>query len=105
YIGNGSITAFSGYAPSIGAAGPGDTVKLSAATETLSTSKTINGLILVGGTVGEAGNTLTLASGGLVATTNNTAAATSTVVGGTIAFGTAEGVINTVNNNGFVATL
>ena len=102
--GNNTIAAFSGYAPSIGAAGPNDTVKLTAA-ETLTTSKTINGLLLVGGTVGEAGFTLTLASGGLAATTTNSASLTNTVIGGTLAFGTAEGVINTVNNGSNVATL
>jgi hypothetical protein len=62
---NNSIAAFTGYVTSIGATGTVDIVKLGAA-EVLAANKTIAALLLTGNaTVGEAGFTLTLSSGGL----------------------------------------
>ncbi len=87
-----SIAAFTGYVTSLAAAGPNDTVKLSAA-ETLTGDKTVNALLLAGGTVGEAGYTLTLAGGALATTAGFTT--TNTIIGGTLAFGSNEGILQT----------
>src|SRR5262249_25550503 len=100
-FGNNTVAAFTGYATSLAAAGPNDTVKLSGA-ETLSGNDTVNALLLVGGTVGLGGNTLTVTSGGLAVTAPTSGAATGTVIGGTLAFGSAEGVVNTANSTGTV---
>ena len=86
------IGAFNDYAPSIsGAVHTGDTVK-ETSIETLTGNTTINALLLgianpfgataQSGTVGEAGFTLTIASGGLL-----DAAPAGAISGGTLAFG------------------
>ena len=83
------IGAFNDYASSIATAHTGDTLKESSV-ESLTANTTINALLLstsgasgaVSGTVGEAGFTLTLASGGLLDT-----APAGTISGGTLAFG------------------
>ena len=84
---NNSLGAFTGYVNSLAAAGPNDTVKL-AGPDMLTGNKTINALLLTSGSsVGEEGYTLTLASGGLLATNN------ATVVGGTLNFDGKEGIV------------
>ena len=94
---NGSIAAFTAYVSSIALAGPGDTVKESTP-ETLTSSKTINGLLLTGaGAVSEAGNTLTIATGAML----NTSTSGGTISGGALLFnpvgtgatGSGEGII------------
>src|SRR5262249_5320960 len=94
---NGSIATFTGYAASLAAAGPGDTVKLGGA-ETLTGNKTVNALLLAGGTVREGGFTRALGSGGLASSTG-----TGTVIGGTLSFDGVEGVILT--NTGATTTV
>src|SRR5207253_713111 len=56
---------------------------------------TITALLLAGGTVGQAGFTLTLSSGALAATAGVGGNNTNTVIGGTVAFGSAEAVLTT----------
>src|SRR5205823_1040337 len=59
-VNNNSVAAFTGYATSLAAAGPGDTVKLTGP-DVLTGNKTINALLLAGGAIGS--GTVTLISG------------------------------------------
>src|SRR5207249_3322873 len=71
-------------------AGPGDIVKLTG-NEVQAGNKTITALLLAGGgQVGQAGFTLTLSSGGLAASSGS-----NTIIGGTLAFGSAEALAQT----------
>src|SRR5205085_503653 len=81
---------------SIAAAGPTDTVRLTN-TETLSTNKVVNAIITAGGnvTVNQGGFTLGVTSGAILAMGGNTL----TLSGGTIDFGTAEGILDQNNAN------
>ena len=89
---NSFIQAYTGYVGLLAAAGPTDNVKISAS-EALTLNKTVNSLIIVGAiTVNESSYNLNITSGGLL---NATAASTSTITGGTIAFGSSEGIITT----------
>src|SRR5262249_44396552 len=93
-----SVGAFAGYVSTIGAAGPGDIVKLTG-NEVLTSNETITALLLAAGaSVGQSGFTLTIGSGGLLAATG-----TNTIIGGTLAFGAAEGIVMT--NNGATTVL
>ena len=84
------VTAFFDYATTLAGAAPTDNVKIVAG-ETLEGNETVNGLIIANASsVIEAGDTLTITSGALV---NAVTAAASPITGGTIEFGTAEGVI------------
>ena len=86
----GYIGPFTSYVTSVAnSTNSGNVVKLTQS-EGLSTSKTIAALLLPGGiTLSQgAGDTLTIGSGGIVATGSNT------IIGGALALG-AEGVINT----------
>ena len=104
-----TITAFTGYVFSLAAAGPGDIVKL-VGQETLTANKTITGLVLAGGTASENGFTLTLGVGGLVGTPGPAQGPSSasvfnsnTIIGGTVAFGAAEGLV--VATGGTILTI
>ena len=83
---NNSIVNFTGYVTSMAAAGPNDIVKLTGP-DFLSGNKTIVGLFLVGGSLGLNGNTLTLSSGAVAAS------ASVTIIGGTLNFGSSEGIL------------
>lgn len=88
------IARFTNYVNSIAAAGPGDTVKLADANETVAVDKTINALYLRTGNSSadevtiERGATLTLAGGGLLLVSTNIFA-TPTIRSGTTGAGTA----------------
>jgi autotransporter-associated beta strand protein len=111
------LAAFTGYVTSIAAAGPGDTVELQNANETVSADKTINALLISTPASGEGvvtvnpGATLTLASGGLVLLSSSIFA-TPTIKPGTgsgtatLNFGS-EGVVlrNTGSATSFLNTL
>ena len=100
---NSTIAAFTGYVTSLAAAvaaGPGSIVKLTGQ-ETLTGNETITGLVLAGGAVSEAGFTLTVSSGGLVGTQGPTSS--NTILGGTLAFGSAEGIIT--STGGAITTI
>ena len=71
--------------------------------ESLTANKTITALLLAGGTVGEAGFTLTLSSGGLVGTQAFSTTNSNTIIGGTLAFGTSEGILT--STGGAIITL
>ncbi len=93
YASPGGITAFTNYVNNLATANSTSNVILTSAT-TLSANVTVNSLLLLGSltlTAASGGNnfTLTVASGGLVASSGGTA----TLTGGTLNFGTAEGVL------------
>ena len=110
------IAPYTNYVTSLAAAGPTSNVKLTNVSETLSSNKTINSLIISGSfteTLSTA--TLTIASGGLVATggsvgNNNLGPPASVnpgsflITGGTLEFGTNEGII-TANTNLAIASV
>jgi autotransporter-associated beta strand protein len=112
------LKAFTGYVTSLAAAGPGDTVKLQDASETVPADKTVNALMISTSTLGvgtvslDQGTTLTLASGGLfllsphansypvIHPTNSSGTAT-------VNFGDSEGVVfgNTGGFSSFLDTV
>ncbi len=85
-----TVTNFTGYVSSIVGAQPGDTVKLSGP-QSLTGDTTINALLMINGGVGEAGYTLTIASGAVATVTG-----ASNILGGTLAFGTQPAILTTV---------
>ncbi len=107
----GSIAAFANYKSSLASAGSTDNVRITAG-ETLVGNLNVNALLIVntaavGPTVqelnGTSNYTLTIGSGTVVVTNNNAAADTATISGGTVNFGSAEGIIISNNNTGVAA--
>ena len=83
------IAPYTNYVTSLAAAGPTSNVRLTA-NETLLANKTIGSLLIVGSlTVSENNFTLTVASGGVLGISG----ATPTISGGTLDFGSAEGIL------------
>ena len=104
----GSIAAFANYKTSLASAGSTDNVRITAS-ETLTANLGVNGLLIVNNATvsptitennGTSNFTLTISSGALVVTNNNAAADIATISGGTVNFGSAEGIINSNNNTG-----
>ena len=96
-----SVAAYSNYKTSIAAAGPTDIVKLTAS-ETMTANKVVGAhhvrrhhVSPAGITVTQANFTLGVASGAIMSMGNNTL----TFNGGTIDFGSAEGILNQNNAN------
>ena len=98
------ISTFENYVTSLANATSTSNVELNAGT-TLPGNKVVNSLLLIGTltlTVGSAAapNTLTVASGAIMAS----AAGTATIAGGTLDFGTTEGLLEAGNTTVAVAT-
>src|SRR5262249_27475442 len=95
-----SVTPFTNYKTSLAAAGPTDTVRLTA-NETMTANKTVNAVLFAGTTanasitITQNNFTLAVASGALLAEGNNTL----TLNGGTVDFGAAEGILGQNNAN------
>ena len=104
YDASNGIKAFAGYASSIAAAGPGDTVKLSS-NETVPASQTINALFIAGAFTAtiNPGATLTLGSGALLATGSSSIATGNGTGVATLAFG-AEGIIWNTGGSTIIST-
>ena len=95
-----SVAAFSNYKTTLAAAGPNDIVKLTAS-ETLVSNKTVGAIMAAGTTSGvnatitENNFTLGVTSGAIMSMGNQTL----TIAGGTVDFGSAEGILNENNAN------
>ncbi len=103
-----SIAAFTNYKSSLAAAGPTDTVRLTAS-ETLASNKVVNAILFAGTTTNNGVGSITInqntgsnnlftlgvTSGAIMAMGNNTL----TITGGTVDFGSAEGILNENNAN------
>ena len=98
--GGNSIAAFTNYKTSIAAAGPTDIVRLTAS-ETMTANKIVNAILYAGTTAGggititQNDFTLSVASGAILSMGNKTL----TISGGTVDFGSAEGILNQNNAN------
>ena len=95
-----SIAAFTNYVNSLAAAGPTSTVRLTAS-ETLTGNKVVNAILFAGTSAGalititQSNFTLGVTSGAILSMGNNTL----TISGGTVDFGTAEGILDQNNAN------
>ena len=95
-----SVAAFTNYKTSLATAGPTDTVRLTA-NETLTTNKVVNAILFAGTsanaliTITQNNFTLGVTSGAILSMGNNTL----TLSGGTVDFGSAEGILDQNNAN------